>query len=174
MNNAEKINAWFDRFEHKMDNVVPGVIAETATAYYKQSFIEKGFDGKKWPETEKPVKKGSLMVRSSDLVNSVRPSVVNSSRVRISAGSSKVPYAKIQNEGGVINRAARSETFVRNRYKSGPKSKAFGGQGLFKKGTTAGQGYSFKAYSITIPARPFMRPSAILNKLIIQRLKSIF
>ena len=39
-----------------------------------------------------------------------------------------VPYAKIHNEGGAINHAARSETFQRNRYTKGDK------KGSFKKG----------------------------------------
>ncbi|RZK37833.1 MAG: hypothetical protein EOO61_08515 [Hymenobacter sp.] len=94
--------------------------------------------------------------------------------------NSKVPYAQIHNEGGIIARNARSEIFVRNRYKIGAKGKAFGGQGLYKKGIKTGdgkktlQGLTFKAYTIKIPQRQFMGHSAILNKRIIKRLKESF
>lgn len=74
----------------------------------------------------------------------------------------------------MINKAARSETFVRNRYTKGPKSKAFGGMGLFKKGTTAGKGLTFKAHSVTIPQRQFMGKSAMLNAKIMTRLAAYY
>jgi hypothetical protein len=74
-----------------------------------------------------------------------------------------VPYARVHNEGETINRPARSETFVRNRYTKGPKSKYFGGQGAYKKGTTPGQGLSFKAYSYQMPARPFLKNTPALR-----------
>ncbi|ULT44117.1 hypothetical protein KRR40_12575 [Niabella defluvii] len=48
-------------------------------------------------------------------------------------GSLGVPYASIHNQGGQISQAARSETFVRNRYKRGAKGKMFGGMGHLKK-----------------------------------------
>lgn len=168
------LNAWFARFSHKMDNQVPAIIAGTALEYYRESFRTKNFAGVPWQKTKRPVKKGTLMVRSSALVNSIRPSMVTASRVKMSAGNSKVPYARVHNEGELITRAARSETFVRNRYTRGAKAKYFGGMGAYKKGTTPGQGLSFKAYSYRMPKRQFMGHSAQLNKRIILRIRSRF
>lgn len=166
--NEQKLNAWFDRFAHKLENGVPEVVAETAVEYFKESFVRKSWDNSPWAETAKPVKRGSLMVRSSQLLNSIRPAIISAPVVRISAGNSKVPYAKVHNEGGLINRAPRSETFTRNRFNRGTK------KSRFKKGTNAGQGFSFKAYSYNMPKRQFMGHSAIMNKRIIIRLKQLF
>ena len=172
MNNIEKLNAWFKRLDQKLTEGVAPIVAETAVEYFKESFTTKSFNGKAWQKTKRPNPKGSLMVRSGKLVNSIRPAKVDSNRVVISAGSSRVPYARIHNEGGAITQAARTETFVRNRYTRGARGKMFGGMGAFKRGTTPGQGYTFKERSIKIPARPFMGGSAILNKRIITRIKA--
>lgn len=64
-----------------------------------------------------------------------------------------VIYAPIHEFGGTIERYSRSALYVQNRHKRGAK------KGLFKKGVKFGRGSTFGAYSITIPARPFMRPS---------------
>jgi len=172
-NNSFKIAAFFAKQEDKIKAVIPQMIAETAVEFYKESFRNKGFDGIPWKPTKKTVRKGSLMVRSGALVASIRPGSVTPDKVTIQAGSSKVPYAKIQNEGGKISRAARTETFVRNRYTTGKKGKMFGGMGAYKKGTTAGRGLTFKAHSYNFPARPFMGQSALLNQRIIDRIKKI-
>ena len=168
MNNLDKINKWFARFEHRMRDEVPAIIAETATEFYKERFTAKEWDGIAWQPTKRNVSRGSLMVRSGKLVNSIRPSMVTPEKVRISAGSSKVPYARVHNEGGTITRAARSETFVRNRLSRGKN------KGAFKRGTTPGQGFTFKESSFNMPQRQFMGHSAILNKRIITRLKQAF
>jgi phage virion morphogenesis protein len=60
------------------------------------------------------------------------------------------PYGRIHQLGGEIRQGARSELFVRNRYKKGPK------KNLFKKGTQAGRGLTFKDRTIKIPARKFL------------------
>lgn len=173
-NNQQALNAWFGRFRHFLDSSTPAVIGETANEYYRESFNTKSFAGVPWPKAKKPAKRGSLMVRSGALVNSIRVAVARPDRVRLSAGNSRVPYAKVHNEGEIINRAARTETFVRNRYKTGAKSKYFGGMGAFKRGTTLGQGMSFKAYSYRMPQRQFMGHSAALNKRIILRIRAAF
>ncbi|MGV3705437.1 MAG: hypothetical protein ACO1NU_08665 [Arcticibacter sp.] len=174
MNNAQKLTAWLNRIEHHLYNSVPTIIAETSTEYFKESFRTKSFNGVKWKETKRKVSRGSLMVRSGALVSTIKPSLVSSERVRISAGSSRVPYARVHNEGGLIRRASRSETFVRNRHTRGKKGKMFGGMGAFRKGTTPGQGLTFKAYEYRMPQRQFMGHSAILNKRIIMRIKGAF
>jgi phage gpG-like protein len=174
MTNEQKITAYFSRFKFIMDKRVPGIIDETAREYYKESFRTKSFDGKSWKPNKRPNKKGSQLVRSGAMMATIRGDTVSPSLVRIKAGNNKVRYARAQNEGAVISRAERSETFVRNRYKNGAKSKYFGGMGAYKKGTTPGRGYTFKKHKIVIPARPFMGHAAELNRRIKNRFKDIF
>lgn len=166
------LNQFFQRQGQFFGKEIPAIISKTSVEYYKEAFRNKAFDGKPWPALSKRYKpkRGSMMIRSSKLMNSIRDSETTASRVVISAGNSKIPYAKIHNEGGIIQRAARTETFVRNRFKRGPKSKAFGGMGLFKKGTTAGRGLTFKASQVTIPKRQFMGYAFELNECIIRRI----
>lgn len=83
--------------------IVPNVVAETATEFFKERFQTKEWDGNPWPQTKRVVRKGSLLVRTSALVNSIRPSLVAFNKVRISAGNEKAPQAKIHNEGGTLH-----------------------------------------------------------------------
>lgn len=148
----------------------PILLSETAQEESKGAFTKKAWDGKPWPANSpkyKP-KKGSQMVRSSNLVNSIQEGEISPHRVVITAGDSKTPYARIHNEGGVIQRAARSETFRRNRYKRGLK------KGRFQRGNTAGQGFTFKAYSIRMPQRQFIGHTNGIYKRYLTRLKHEF
>ena len=165
--NFQKLTAFFAKLEEKIQVAVPPIVAESAVEYFKESFRTKSFNGVAWDKTKRPVRRGSLMVRSGALMASIRPASVTAEKIVISAGSSKVPYAKIQNEGGAISRAARSELFARNRHTKGKK------KGLFKKGTTAGRGFTFSAYTYNMPARPFMGITQGLTEIIRDRIKRI-
>ena len=103
--NKHKIELYFNDFNERVA-AAPTIIAETSTEDFRRSFTTKSYDGKKWLDYQsrpKPVI-GSLLVRSSRLVNSIRPAIVSDTLVRISAGSSRVPYAKVHNEGGTIRK----------------------------------------------------------------------
>lgn len=169
-NPEQQINAFFAKQQAFFRNDTPAIISKTAVEYYKESFRKKGFDGKPWPALSKRYKpkRGSMMIRSSKLMNSIVDSVTTANRVVISAGNSNVPYARIHNEGGSINRAARSEIFKRNRVKSGSNL------GKFRKGTTAGRGSTFKASIIKMPQRQFMGYAFELNTKIIKRIKAAY
>ena len=78
------------------------IVAVTATEYFKDSFHRKSFNGRPWPQG-RPKRKGSLLVASGALMNSIRPSHVSEDRVVISAGNQKVQYAQVHNEGFVGN-----------------------------------------------------------------------
>jgi phage gpG-like protein len=166
------INQFFQRQRPFFDKQIPAIISKTSVEYYKEAFQKKAFDGSPWPALSKRYKpkRGSMMIRSSKLMNSIRDSETTASKVVISAGNSKIAYARIHNEGGTISRGARTETFVRNRYTRGAKSKAFGGLGLFKKGTKAGKGLTFKAHSFNMPRRQFMGYAYELNERIMRRI----
>jgi phage gpG-like protein len=168
MNNQQSLEAWFANFNHRMNTEVPNIVAETATEYFKDSFITTSWDGVPWAETKKPVRRGKLMVRSAALMGSIAPSLVSADRVTIKAGGLKVPYAQVHNEGGLITRRPRSETFQRKRYTSGKN------KGRFKGGTTSGKGFTFKVTSYNMTKRQFMGHSPNLNQEIIKRLTAKF
>lgn len=102
------------------------------------------------PRTPNPKRVRTLTV-SGHLRDSIRYQLRGRDAVAI--GTNK-EYAAIHQLGGTSTQGARSELFVRNRYKRGAK------KGQFKKGTKAGQGFTFGERKINIPARPFLGLSA--------------
>lgn len=83
------------------DEVLPDaaeIVAETATEYYKETFTKKAFDGNPWAPG-KPKKRGSLLIDSGALLNSIRATEVTPRHVVIAAGNAKVTYARVHNEG---------------------------------------------------------------------------
>lgn len=91
---------------------VANMVAVTGVSYFKGSFRNKEFNGKKWAEAKidkgKKRKRGSLMVDSAALMNSVRTAEATPGQVKWAAGNDKVPYAEVHNEGG---RAGRGTGF---------------------------------------------------------------
>lgn len=142
----------------------PKAISVIAVNHFKQSFQVGGFIGDNGIERWKPLKNKSrknigraILIQKGALMNSIREMEANQEQIKI--GSSRA-YASIQNNGGIINQAARSSLYKQNRYKMGTK------KGSFKNGTTAGQGFTHKARIIKIPARKFMGNSrALTNKI---------
>jgi len=110
---------------------------------------------KKRASKHKKDKGRAILVQSGRLKRSIR--VTQRSSTMVAVGSD-VPYAKIHNEGGTIHQAARSDTFKRNRYQKGTN------KGLFKRGTTAGQGFTFKKRTINMPQRQILGSSPWLTK----------
>lgn len=106
---SDKINLWFDRFDQKFAGFA-GVIAETAVEFYRERFEQQNWEGQPWqplnPAYAKRKTRGSgrILTATGILAGSIWPSEVSVSRVRISAGGRKAPYAKIHNEGGTIKR----------------------------------------------------------------------
>lgn len=88
----------------------------------------------------------AILQGRGDLIRSIQRTATDNESI---VHTNKV-YAAIQNFGGTINQAARSEIFQRNRFKKPPK------KGKFKKGTMPGKGFTFSERIIRIPARPFM------------------
>lgn len=162
----KQIDQFFQKHRAYFDKQVPGLISKTAVEYYKGRFREKNWDGRPWPATAKSYKprRGSLMVRSAKLMNSIVDSYQAPEKVVILAGNSKVPYARIHNEGGEIRRKSRSETFQRKRSKGGK----------FQKGTTSGRGFSFRASVSRMPQRQFLGYANQLNDKVISRFKDTY
>lgn len=96
---TNELKAFLLQKVEEIKEVSAQIIAETATSYYKERFKSKAFDGRMWLPSSIQKTRGSLLVDTGKLVNSIRPSYVSSSRVIISAGNSKVGYAQVHNEG---------------------------------------------------------------------------
>lgn len=75
------------------------ILAETATEYFKDTFRQKAFDGNAWVAARTPKRRGSLLIDSGAMMNSIRPIEVSRERVVIAAGNDKVTYARSHNEG---------------------------------------------------------------------------
>ncbi|SEA70223.1 Phage virion morphogenesis family protein [Alistipes timonensis JC136] len=89
---------------------VANLAAATGVSYFKGAFRSKAFDGKAWPRAKVDEagkrRRGSLMVQSAALMNSVRTAEATPDRVVWAAGNEKVPYAQVHNEGGRAGRGA--------------------------------------------------------------------
>lgn len=96
---------------------------------------------------------GKILQRTGQLLRSITASAdENTAQV----GTNKV-YAAVHQFGGLITQAPRSSIYVQQRYKKGKK------KGKFKKVPESqkqfGQGFTYKARNIRIPARPFLNLS---------------
>ena len=176
MTNSEKITLYFSQLEQQF-NRLPEIIGEEVVLYSHEAFDKQGWDGVPWKPHKNKKDTGPILKKRGDLYNSI--AVVSYSPSSVIVGS-YIPYARIHNYGGVINKPAREEKFVRTRYKKGIKGKYFGGMGAFKKMTpqdhrariAAGpiKGLSFKAYTINMPRRTFLAIDEPLRQRIRQRL----
>ena len=110
---------------------------------------------------------GKILQDTRQLANSISGSVTETQSI---VGTNK-KYAAIQQKGGEINVASRSEIHVRSRRaKDSPRGK----KGTFSGGKKSGQGFTFKAFKIIIPARPYLLISAIGNKKIVDAVNGHF
>lgn len=161
MNYEQQINAWFNGFEHRMEKNVPEVVAETAVEFFQNTFKQQAWDGVKWKALSPRYAKikrgnGKILVRSSRLLNSIRPSLVQAGRVRISAGNAQVPYARVHNEGQRVNTIAKVKPYT---------NRNFMGTGRAVK-----IGAHTRRMQYTMPKRQFMGTSPFLNAEIRHRL----
>ncbi|WP_164126098.1 phage virion morphogenesis protein [Sphingobacterium luzhongxinii] len=156
MSNQQNIDAFFQNFLQKVEAVnqrLPDIIGTEVINSTLDNFKDESFFGQKWPARKDKKNTRKLLIKTGTLQRS--PRIVRSQPGLVTVGSD-VPYAAVHNNGEEINRAARSETFIRNRYKTGKKGKMFGGMGAFRNGTTLGQGQTYKAYSYSMPMRKFL------------------
>jgi phage gpG-like protein len=169
----------------------------TAKNFFVESFRKQGWDDRsvtKWEKRKKVERKGrgskktaaelgtvrsvkagrAILVKSGDLRRSIIRHNANRAAMSIKI-TSDLPYSKIHNEGGVINKSA-----------TGGKILSFDKKGRFAKSRTEKQrgrvSYQQKvnigAYTIKIPPRKFMGESFNLNnkvkQVIIKRLNKVF
>jgi phage gpG-like protein len=167
MNNNEKnINNWFAKFNHRFDKTVPNIVAETAVEFYQDRFKTQEWDGVPWQPlkpryaAKKTRGRGSILTASGILMRSIRPSTVSPAKVTISAGNTKVPYAKIHNEGGRVSGAFKVKTFRNTNFMGTGKSVQIKSH--------------IRNVNFTMPKRQFMGHSKFLNTILIDRLTKSF
>lgn len=166
MDYAQHIDAWFAKFEHRMHSSVPNIVAETATEFFQDRFKTQEWDRVPWQPlsakyaVKKSRGKGRILTASGLLQRSIRPSVVRPERVRISAGNTKVPYARIHNEGLTVKAVAKVRPFVNRNFMG--------------KGNRVQIKAHTRNVNFTMPRRQFMGHSPYLNQILIDRLTKAF
>lgn len=166
MSDLGKIDLYFDRFDDDFDTIVPTVIAETATEYYKANFADEQWEGVPWQPlnaayaAKKTKGAGRILVREGVLINSIRPSSVSAERITISAGGPKTPYARAHNEGLRIKGVAKVKGYTNTNH--------------FGRGKAVKIAAHDRNIDFTMPRRQFMGPSKTANQLIRARLLAAF
>lgn len=167
MTNKERIEAYFASLKEKVREQVPQIVAETAVEVFKENILNGSFDGIPFePLSEKYLEykkrnKEKILYYNGFLFASIRPSEVSANRVIISAGSSKVPYARIHNEGLTVNTTARVGQYTRNNYRTSKNGKGK---------ATSTVGAHTRKMNYTMPRRRFMGHSSILNERLMTRI----
>lgn len=125
------------------------------TEAFDRNFEDKRFfnESQKWVKTIRRVPRGSLLVRTSAMRNSIKSSIQGESLVY----TSSKPYTAIHNDGGTINIPARKQVIH------------FSKKGRFSKNNKKAkyaQKANVRAYKVTIPKRRFIGDAPEVNKII--------
>jgi len=157
-----KLTAFFESIDSRFAEYLPNMVAETAVEVFKDSFRTKSFDGNPWPAygSRKEPKRGSLMQRTNNLASSIRPTLVSPAKVTISAGNSRVKYARVHNEGLRVKGTWKINPYINNN---------FMGKGKRVKIKAHSRKVDFK-----MPQRQFAGKSEILLNTIKNRFKTSF
>lgn len=149
--NIKELEAYLRTLPNDIMEDCAEIVAETATEYFKETFRKKAFDGNPWTPAKTAKRRGSLLIDSGAMMNSIRPLVISPERVVIGAGNQKVLYAKAHNEGydGEVQVPAHTRRT--------------------KKGSTNVKAHTRTAH---IPQRQFMGDSEELNKQIKERIEN--
>lgn len=166
MADLSKIDVYFDRFDESFDAIVPNIVAETATEFYKSKFATQEWEGVPWQPlnakyaARKTKGRGRVLFREGLLLKSIRPSHVGRDRVTISAGNARVPYARAHNEGLHI-------TGVR-------KVRSYTNRNFMGRGKKVQIPAHTRSVDYRMPKRQYMGHSAQMNELIRARLIAAF
>lgn len=157
----DELERYLQSIPEKIADDVPDIIAETAVEYYKESFQKKAFDGKPWVEAKTKKKRGSLLVDSGNMINSITVKESTPERVTISAGNDKVPYARAHNEG------SHDVQYVKPYHRQRLDASDLKSRKRVKVGGKQVKGFSRKA---NIPKRQFIGKSNELAAIIKDRI----
>ena len=163
----EKITLFFSQLELKL-NELPLIVGNEVVNYSLEAFDRQAWENAPWKARQSKKDSGrSILIKSGRLKRSIR--IISSSPSSVIVGSD-VPYAAIHNNGGIIGRAPRSETFKRPRFLKGDNKGAFR---KFRKEerliSSPVRGLTFKAYNINMPQRRYLGITPELKERIRQR-----
>ena len=154
-----------------MKEELPKVLANQAQTFFTNSWKNQAWEGQPWkevkrrqegtPEYKYPAKKGlgrrtrAILVGAGRLRRAVASSIRSQefSRIRLVVD---LPYAQIQNDGGNINKSARSGIVhfnKRGKFANAKHDKNYSHSGNVEIG----------AHDINMPARTFMKDSPTLR-----------
>jgi phage gpG-like protein len=165
------------------------LIGNEAKNFFVNSFREQGFEDKtveKWkPRKIEGKRKGrAILVDSGDLRRSIIRQPVNKAQLSVKI-STDVPYAKIHNEGGIINKSASTSILhfrdVMTNIETGAVTRRFAKNrqtGMRHLRATSAMKVDIGAHSIKMPKREFIGNSYKLNelckKIVVSQLDKIF
>lgn len=167
-NEARKILKDLNDSKKEIEGMV-GAASIIAQNHFTMSFRNQGFTDEvlaKWKARKKAVPGRAILVGTNGFLRrSIRVRPQGMFRAVI---YSNLPYAQIQNDGGVINKSSRTSIL------------SFSSAGRFARQRTVRQrnstSYQQKAtigaHVINIPARPFIGDSGALNRKIISKFQS--
>jgi phage virion morphogenesis protein len=92
---------------------------------------------------------GQILQKSGRLAASIRAAITNND----ATVGTNVRYARIHNEGGEIKHEARSQNLYFKQYKNGSVSRQF----VKKRNSNFVQSATVGAYTVKMPARPFLQ-----------------
>ncbi|WP_108821062.1 phage virion morphogenesis protein [Dysgonomonas sp. Marseille-P4361] len=136
-----------------INNILKDLKVDLTEAFDRNFERKAFFSGAPWKPTKRPVSRGSLLVRSSAMRNSIKSEIKAESLVF----SSSKPYTAIHNEGGTINMPPRKQILHFDR------------KGRFSKNNkraSYGQKANVRGYSVNIPQRQFIGDAPEVNKII--------
>lgn len=156
-NTLSRINVWFNRFDERFAEA-PIIIGATAVEHFKENFAKQSWNGVPWPKRKDKLTH-PLMRKNNLLFSSIKTSFTSPEKVIVSAGSPKVSYARIHNEGGRVMGIRNVRTYTNSKFMG--------------KGPVQIKAHT-RRVDFMMPRRQFMGYSSILNEQIMQRLKRHF
>lgn len=75
--NLRELEAYLSSLPDKVMGDTAEIVDETATEYFKETFRQKAFDGNPWTHAKTAKRRGSLLIDSGAMLNSIRPLVIS-------------------------------------------------------------------------------------------------
>lgn len=165
--NLGKVKANF--FKLKQD--LPKQLQNEALKYFVRNFDQQRWEGVPWAKRKDKHNARALLVRRGSLRRALAGSKREATfqRIRFSVfvqGKDGYNYAEIHNEGGTINRKARSATLGFRERRGTNGQMVFAKVGAMRKAATLLQDVHIGAHTITIPRRRFIGESRELDKIL--------
>lgn len=171
MGKLQKLTKLLENFKKIQGELTEG-IGQIAVTEFTLNFRRQGFNGNSWKPKKKDNGKNILINRGS-LRRSIK--VLRKDKHSITVGS-ELPYAKIHNEGGVINKKASTKIlhFRNTEMDYNKKTKTHGTGTKFSRRSKAhfAQKVNIGAYKINMPKRQFIGDMPILTKKITAYIKN--